>query len=99
LVAFVVSAGLAREVDLVLGVETAAESLALVGSEVEVVVRGLAIPRHHVKYRGLAPTEATTVIDCPREQHLHSKSLDAIHSFVGELPLILETTRCVGCLE
>lgn len=86
-------------VDRVFDIEASAECLAHPRSEIEVKVRRVALPGHHVEYRSLAPTETTSVRKRPRKKKLHSESRLPSHSCVCVFPLIFKPTRAAYSLE
>ena len=83
----------------VLHSEPSAEILALSSGEVEVLMRRIAPPGHHVQNGRLHPAEATVIVDSDRLKNLYSEGGGPTCCAVAEYPLILETAPAFDTFE
>ena len=84
---------------MILYSEPSAEILALPRGEVEVLVRRIASPGHHIQNGRLHPAEPTDIVDSDRLKNLYSEGGDPACCAVAEYPLILETALAFDTLE
>lgn len=73
--------------------------LAITSAQVEIVVRRITLPCHHVEHVWFAPAEPACVCESPWLKHFSSKSLNSIHRFIDKLPLILKAASSISNLK
>ena len=73
--------------------------MALSRGEVEVLVRRIAPPCHHVQNGRLHPAEPTVIVDSDRLKNLYSEGGGPASCAVAEYPLILETAPAFDTFE